>query len=85
MRLQVSEAIVGAGSAVASAPEKKSQCQSSGLERLCLISPAKAICHGAVEVVDEGVELGYPVVNRNEVSASDHLAGEDREPDFDLV
>jgi hypothetical protein len=53
-------------------------------QRLCSVVPLEGLCHGFVEIVEEGAELGFEIFFLSEISSSDHLSGEDGEPDFDL-
>src|SRR5688572_17751325 len=53
-------------------------------ECLALVGPFEG-SGGAIVVVDEGQDPGREVVDGGEGAATEELAGEDREPDFDLV
>src|SRR4051812_23897974 len=56
----------------------------SGGECCALVGPFERP-GGAIVVVDEGQHLGGEVVDRGEGASAEELAGEDREPDLDLV
>src|SRR5881227_919139 len=55
-----------------------------GGEHGALVGPLEG-SGGAVVAVDEGEDAGGEVVARGEGAASEQLAGEDGEPDLDLV
>ena len=55
-----------------------------GRERLALVGPFEGP-GGAVVVVDEGHDAGGEVIDRGEGGAPEELAGQDGEPDLDLI
>src|ERR1051325_9394781 len=56
----------------------------AGQERT-LIGPLEGSGLGAIVVRDEGERLGGEVLDGGEGAAAEELAGEDRQPDLDLV
>lgn len=54
-------------------------------ERFALISPFERFGHGLVEVVDEGQDFSFQVLDGSEVSAFEQFPNQDTEPDFDLI
>src|SRR5215217_6374902 len=55
-----------------------------GGEDAALIGPLERL-GGAIVVVDEGQDAGGEVVDGGEGAATEELARQDREPDFDLI
>src|SRR5919202_2203431 len=59
-------------------------CRELGREQRTLISPPEGP-GGAIVLVNEGQDAGGERFDRSERTALEQLAGEDREPDLDLV
>src|ERR1051325_5067614 len=61
-------------------------CRSGGSgERLSGVGPAEGLGHGSVEVGDELLDFGAQGFLAGEITATEELSHQDREPDFDLV
>jgi len=57
----------------------------SGGERFCFHGPTEGLCHGAVEVGDEGFSFCTQLCLPGEIATTKELSRQDGEPDFDLV
>ena len=57
----------------------------AALQWLALVGPFEGLGHGAVEVVYKSFQSLLQIGQRGKVAAADDLAGQDAEPNFDLV
>ena len=54
-------------------------------ESLALIGPAKRLCHSTVEILDKGQHFSLEIGDRGKSAALEQLAGENAEPNLNLV
>jgi hypothetical protein len=82
-----SAGVVGGGQHLASSGRSKSITHRLGSDhqRFASHGPLEWLGQDFIEVGDEAVDFVFEVLGRGEGSAAQNLAGEDGEPEFDLV